>query len=133
MRARILLDAGDARGALAAAREAAARAPWMRVFVGDARRVEAEALADLEGLEAALPLLREVEALAAQIDTTPLRWRTALALARLLTAAGRHDEARAAARRALAALESVARELDPADRASFEASEPMMRARAALA
>jgi class 3 adenylate cyclase/tetratricopeptide (TPR) repeat protein len=133
MRARILLDAGDARGALAAAREAAARAPWMRVFVGDARRVEAEALADLEELETALPLLREVEALAAQIDTTPLRWRTALALARLLAAAGRPDEARAAAGRALAALESVARDLDPADRASFEASEPMVRARAALA
>ena len=133
MQARILLDTGDAPGARAAAREAAGRAPWMRVFAVDARRVEAEALAHLEGLEAAMPLLQEVEALAAQIQAAPVQWRAALALARLLAAAGRHDEARAAARRALAALESVARDLDPADRATFEASEPMVRARAALA
>jgi len=133
MQARILLDAGDARGARATARDAATRAPWMRVFAGDARRIEAEALARLEGLDVALPLLEEVEALAVQIDTIPLRWRTALAMAQLLDAAGRREEARAAARRALDALESVARALEGPDRASFEASEPMVRARAALA
>jgi class 3 adenylate cyclase/tetratricopeptide (TPR) repeat protein len=133
MRAQILLGRDDARGALAVAREAAARAPWMRVFVGDARRVEAEALAVIEGLDAALPLLREVEALAEEIGTLPLGWRTALAAARLLGAGGRREEARAAAARALDALESVARGLEGPDRASFEASDPMVRARAGLA
>jgi hypothetical protein len=105
----------------------------MEVFVGEARWVEAEALAVIEGPDAAVPLPAEVEALAERIGAAPLRWRTALALARLLGAAGRREESRAAAARALAALESVARELDEADRARFEASDPMVRARAALA
>jgi tetratricopeptide (TPR) repeat protein len=130
--ASIRLEAGDARGALAMTRDAATRATWMQVFVGEARRVEAEALAVIEGPDAAVPLLAEVEALAERIGAAPLRWRTALALARLLGAAGRREESRAAAARALAALESVARELDDADRARFEASDPMVRARAAL-
>jgi hypothetical protein len=115
------------------ARDAATRVPWMRVFAGEARRVEAEALAALEGPAVALPILADVEALAAELDAGTMAWRAALAAARLLREAGRHDEARAAAARALSALESTARELDPADRALFDASEPVVRARAALA
>jgi class 3 adenylate cyclase/tetratricopeptide (TPR) repeat protein len=133
MRASLLLDAGDARGALAMARDAATRAPWMRVHAGEARRVEAEALAAIDGPAAALPLLAEVEALAEQIGAAPMAWSAALALASLLRDAGRREESRAAAGRALAALESIARELDASDRVTFEASEPMVRARAALA
>jgi len=127
------LQRGDAAGALAMARDAATRVPWMRVFAGEARRVEAEALAALEGPAVALPILADVEALAAELDAGTMAWRAALAAARLLREAGRHDEARAAAARALSALESTARELDPADRALFDASEPVVRARAALA
>jgi hypothetical protein len=79
-------------------------------------------------------VLREVEALAEDIGAPPMRWRAALAQARLLVEAGRREESRAAAGRALASLEAVARELDEAAlRASFEASDPMVRARAALA
>ena len=133
LRAHLRLLAGDAPGALALAREGATRAPWMRVFVGDALRVEAEALAAIEGLDAGLPRLSDVEALADRIGARPLKWRTALAAAALLGAAGRRPEARAAAARALEALETVARALDAADRALFEASEPMVRAQAALA
>ncbi len=133
LRASIQLSSGDARGALVMARDAATRAPWMQVFVGEARRVEAEALAAIEGPDAAVPLLAEVEALAERIGAAPMAWRAALTLARLLGATGRREESRAAATRALAALESVARQLDEADRARFEASDPMVRARAALA
>jgi class 3 adenylate cyclase/tetratricopeptide (TPR) repeat protein len=133
LRAHLRLLAGDAPGALALAREAATRAPLMRFYLGDALRVEAEALAALEGPDAGLARLRDVEALADQIDARPLKWRAALAAATLLDAAGRREDARAAATRALAALESVAGGLDAADRALFEASEPMVRARAALA
>jgi hypothetical protein len=105
----------------------------MRFFAGEALRVEAEALAALEGQDAALPRLRDVEALADQMEARPLKWRAALAAAAFLAAAGRREEARAAAARALAALEAVARDLDAADRALFEATDPMVRARAALA
>jgi hypothetical protein len=105
----------------------------MRVFAGEARRVEAEALAVLEGRAAALPILAEVEALAAELDAGTMAWRAGLAAARLLREVGRHDEARAASARALAAFEATARELDLADRTSFEASEPMVHARAGLA
>ncbi|HET6369272.1 MAG TPA: AAA family ATPase [Pseudomonadales bacterium] len=130
LRAGLLLRRGDPAAALAMARDAATRAPWIRVFAGEARRVEAEALAAIEGPAAALPLLAEVEALAGGLDAAPLAWRSALASARLLRALGRSDEGRAAAARALAVLETVARELDGAERAIFEASEPMVRARA---
>ena len=133
MRAALKLAAGDPHGALALTKEAAGRAPWMRAFIGEAQRVEAEAVAMLEGVDAALPRLRKVETLAAELQAAPMRWRAALATARLLRDAGRPDDARAAAARAITALESTARELDAADRASFEASEPMVHARAALA
>ena len=127
------LQMGDAAGAVVLARDAAQRVPWMRVFTGDARRVEAEALAVLEGPAAALPILAEVETLAAEVDAAPMAWRAALAAARLLREMGRKPEAQAAAARALRALEATADELDVADRATFAASEPMVRARAALA
>ena len=132
LRAGLFLERGDPAAALAMARDAVTRAPWIRVFAGEARRVEAEALAAIEGPAAALPLLREVEALAGGLDAAPLAWRSALASARLLRALDRPDEGRAAAARALAVLETVARELDGADRAIFESSEPMVRARASV-
>jgi len=93
--------------------------------------VEGKGLAATEGLEAALPLLRRVETRARELGARPLEWRTALTLADLHRETGRSEGARAAAARALEALEDVARGIDEAPlRASFEASEPMVRARA---
>jgi hypothetical protein len=63
-----------------------------------------------------------------------VRWRAALVQARILGEAGRAKESRAAAARALISLEVTAADIDdPTLRRSFEASEPMVRARAYLA
>jgi hypothetical protein len=106
-------------------------APALRIFVDEARRVEGEALAVVEGLDAGLAVLADVETRAEAIGAAPLRWRAALAQARLLGEAGRADASRAAAARALLSLEATAAEVDdPALRRSFEAAEPLVRARA---
>jgi hypothetical protein len=111
-----------------------AAAPGLRVFVEDARRVEGEALAVIEGTDAGLAVLTAVETRADAIGAAPLRWRAALAQARLLGEAGRAEASRAAAARALLSLEAAAADIDdPALRRAFEASEPMVHARAALA
>ena len=134
MRAEVLLRSGDARGAITTARAAVAAAPGLRVFVDDARRVEGEALAVIEGTDAGLAVLTAVETRADAIGAAPLRWRAALAQARLLGEAGRAEASRAAAARALLSLEAAAADIDdPALRRAFEASEPMVHARAALA
>jgi hypothetical protein len=134
MWAELRLRAGDARGATTAARAAMAAAPGVRIYVEEARRVEAEALAVLKGPDAGLDVLTEVETRADALGAAPLRWRAALARARLLEEAGRAEASRAAAARALISLEATAADIDdPALRHSFEASEPMVRARAALA
>ena len=96
--------------------------------------MEGEALAVIEGPDAGLAVLAEVETRADAIGAAPLRWRAALAQARLLGEVGRAAASRAAAARALVSLEVTAADIeDPALRRSFEASEPMVRARAALA
>ena len=132
LRAERQLAAGDAHTALTTARAAIALSPTLRVWVEDARRVEGEALARIEGPAAALAVLAEAETRAAAIGAAPTRWRAALAQSRLCRAVGRIPESRAAAARALAALEATAAEIDdPVLRRSFEASEPMARARSA--
>jgi adenylate cyclase len=133
MRAELRLRAGDARGAITTARAAIAVAPGLRIYVEEARRVEGEALAVVEGPDAGLAVLAEVETRADAIGAAPLRWRAALALARLLEGAGRAESSRAAAARALISLEATAADIDdPVLRRAFEASEPMVRARASV-
>jgi hypothetical protein len=133
LRAELQLAAGDARAAAATARGAMALAPALRVWVEDARRVEGEALALIEGPDAGLAVLAAAETAGATIGAAPVRWRAALAQSRLLAEIGRSAESRAAAARALIALEATASEIeDPALRRSFEASAPMARARASV-
>src|SRR5216683_1451660 len=104
------LRAGRAEDALAAARRVAALAPEMRVFVAEARCIEGEALA----------MLGDAKAQAAAIGAAPPRWRSALALRRVLDRCGRHDEARREAAEARAVLECVSAQLpDPQLRRLF--------------
>jgi tetratricopeptide (TPR) repeat protein len=131
LRAELQLGAGDARAAMTTARAAIALAPALRVWVEDARRVEGEALAIIEGPDAGLAVLADAERGAEAIGVAPVRWRAALAQSRLLGEMGRSAESRAAAARALAALETAALEIeDPVLRRSFESSQSMARARA---
>lgn len=124
LRAELRLGAGDAREAAAIARAAIALSPALSVWVQEARRVEGEALAVANGPEAAE---RGAEA-------GPARWRAALAQARLFADLGRTEERRAAAARALVSLEATAADIeDPQLKRSFEATEPMVRARATAA
>jgi tetratricopeptide (TPR) repeat protein len=133
LRAERELAAGDARGARATARAASALSPTLRVWVEDARRVEGEALAVIEGPAAGLAVLADAEARADAIGAAPARWRAALSQSRLLAEMGRIAESRAAAARALASLDATASEIeDPTLRLSFESSEPMTRARISL-
>ena len=130
LRAELELGAGDARAAMTSARAAIALAPSLRVWVEDARRVEGEALAIIEGPDAGLAVLADAERRAGAIGAAPVRWRAALAQSRLLGEMGRSEESRAAAARALVALENTASEIeDPALRRSFESSPPMALAR----
>jgi class 3 adenylate cyclase/tetratricopeptide (TPR) repeat protein len=131
LRAELQLGAGDAGAAVTSARAAIALAPSLRVWVEDARRVEGEALAIIEGPDAGLAVLADAERQAEALGVAPVRWRAALAQSRLLSEMGRSAESRAAAARALVALETTAAEIeDAALRRSFESSPPMARARA---
>jgi hypothetical protein len=122
-RAELALRAGRAEDALAAARHVAALAPEMRVFVAEARCIEGEALALLGQSAEALAVLGDAKAQAAAIGAAPPRWRSALALRRVLDRCGRRDEARREAAEARAVLESVAAQLsDPELRRLFEHS-----------
>ena len=92
--------------------------------------MEGEALAIIEGPDAGLAVLADAETAGTAIGAAPVRWRAALAQSRLLAEIGRSAESRAAAARALTALEATASEIeDPALRRLFEASAPMARAR----
>ena len=114
------LRAGRAEDALAAARRVAALAPEMRVFVAEARCIEGEALAMLGRSAEALAVLGDAKAQAAAIGAAPPRWRSALALRRVLDRCGRHDEARREAAEARAVLECVSAQLpDPQLRRLF--------------
>jgi tetratricopeptide (TPR) repeat protein len=122
--AEIALRTGRGEDALAAARRVAALAPEVRVFVAEARCVEGEALAILGRSEDALAVLGDAKAQAAAIGAAPTRWRSALALRRVLDRCGRRDEARREAAEAGAVLESVAAQLsDPELRRLFEHSD----------
>jgi class 3 adenylate cyclase/tetratricopeptide (TPR) repeat protein len=122
-RAELALRAGRAEDALAAARRVAALAPEMRVFVAEARCIEGEALALLGQSAEALAVLGDAKAQAAAIGAAPPRWRSALALRRVLDRCGRRDEARREAAEARAVLQSVAAQLsDPELRRLFEHS-----------
>jgi len=71
-----------------------------------------------------LLVLGDAKAQAARIDAAPGRWRSALALRRVLRRCGRHDQAAREAVEARAALERVAAELrDPELRRLFEGSD----------
>jgi tetratricopeptide (TPR) repeat protein len=132
-RAEILLRTGSAVQSLEVARHAGRIAPGMRVFVADALRIEGEALAALGRAGEAEPVLRAAKALAVELSATPIRWRTGLALARLLAANGHRSEAKAEATEALTAIESVAAALPDAGlRGLFEASGPLRDIRAFL-
>jgi len=122
-RAELALRAGRAEDALAAARRVAALAPEMRVCVAEARCIEGEALALLGQSAEALAVLGDAKAQAAAIGAAPPRWRSALALRRVLDRCGRRDEARREAAEARAVLQSVAAQLsDPELRRLFEHS-----------
>ena len=82
--------------------------PQFAVYALDARRAEGEALAALGRRGDAEARLREVRTDAAALGVLPAGWRASLALARLLDAAGRRDEAQAARADARRALEKVA-------------------------
>jgi len=117
------LRAGRAEDGLAAARRVAALAPEMRVCVAEARCIEGEALALLGQSAEALAVLGDAKAQAAAIGAAPPRWRSALALRRVLDRCGRRDEARREAAEARAVLQSVAAQLsDPELRRLFEHS-----------
>jgi tetratricopeptide (TPR) repeat protein len=123
-RAEIGLRTGRAEDALAAARHVAALVPEMRVFVADARRVEGEALAMLGRPEEALAVLGDAKAQSVAIGALPGRWRSALALRRVLDRCRRRDEAGRETAEARAVLKRVAAQLiDPELRQLFEHSE----------
>ena len=74
----------------------------------DARRAEGEALVALGRRDEGETRLRAAKAEAAALGAAPAGWRASLALARLLDATGRADEARAARADARRLLERVA-------------------------
>jgi class 3 adenylate cyclase/tetratricopeptide (TPR) repeat protein len=77
-------------------------------FVADARRAEGEALLALGQVAEGEALLRHAKADAAALGAAPVGWRAGLALAQLLDATGRADEARDARADARRLLEKVA-------------------------
>ena len=87
---------------------------WIRIasqfalYMLDARRAEGEALVALGRRDEGETRLRAVKAEAAALGAAPAGWRASLALARLLDATGRADEARAARADARRLLEQVA-------------------------
>ena len=78
------------------------------VHAADGRRVEGEALLALGRIAEAETLLRRAKAETAALGVAPAGWRASLALARLLDATGRADEARDARADARRLLEKVA-------------------------
>jgi tetratricopeptide (TPR) repeat protein len=102
------LDQGRPGDALESARRFQQVFPQHAVFATDARRVEGDALRALGQIAEAEALLRQAKAAAAALGAAPVGWRASLALARLLDATGRTDEARGARADARRLLEKVA-------------------------
>jgi tetratricopeptide (TPR) repeat protein len=104
----VALQQGRASDALEAARRFQRRYAEYPVFVADACRVEGDALVALGQTADGEARLRQAKAAAATLGAAPVGWRASLALARLLDATGRADEARAARGDARRLLEKVA-------------------------
>ena len=104
----LALLTGRPADALDHLRRLAPVAPQFAVYALDARRVEAQALAALGRGDEVEARLRAVRADAATLGGIPAGWRASLALARLLEAAGRRDEAQAARADARRGLDKVA-------------------------
>ncbi len=127
--AALLLRAGRAEEALAAARRAGSIVAEIRVFVAEARRVEGEALAALGRVDEALAILRDAKATTIALGAAPGRWRICLALSRILDRGGRVPQAADEAAEARALLEAVSSDLsDPELRRFFENSDPWREA-----
>ena len=107
-RAELALGQGRVDEALESARGYQRDYAQYAVFVADARRIEGEALAALGRLAEGETLLRQARADATALGAAPAGWRASLALARLLDATGRPDDARAARADARRLLERVA-------------------------
>ena len=104
----LALDQGRPGDALEAARRLQQILPQYVLYATDARRAEGEALSALGQIAEGEALLRRAKAEAADLGAAPPGWRASLALARLLDATGRADEARLARADARRLLEKVA-------------------------
>jgi len=106
--AELSLRTGRPEDALARLEGLAPGAAQFALYLPDMWRVEGEALATLGRAAEAEARLREALTQALAIGATPPTWRASLALARLLWAAGRAEDARAARAEARRAVERVA-------------------------
>jgi hypothetical protein len=104
----LALHQGRPGDALESARRFQQVFPQHAGFVADARRAEGEALLALGQVAEGEALLRHAKADAAALGAAPVGWRAGLALAQLLDATGRADEARDARADARRLLEKVA-------------------------
>ena len=128
--ANLLLASDRWSEALEQARLIQRDAPGFRLVAIDARRIEGQALAGLDRWDQAEALLRQAKAEAVSLQAEPPRWRACLALADLLEARGRPDQARGERTAVLERLELVAADLsEPLLAQSLRASPPFERAR----
>jgi tetratricopeptide (TPR) repeat protein len=123
----VAILAGRPRDALEASARLRATAGEYRVFVIQAKRIEAEAWALLGRLDEAEAALVDVIRQAERAEATPTGWLAELALAEVLISRGDQVGAREAAARALALVEPVMRELPPALSDALAASRLMRR------
>jgi class 3 adenylate cyclase/tetratricopeptide (TPR) repeat protein len=106
--AELALEQARPRDALEWARRVQRAAPQYAALATDARRAEGDALLALGQSAEGEALLRQAKSNAAAVGAAPAGWRASLALARLLDATDRAEEARAARADARRLLEKVA-------------------------
>jgi class 3 adenylate cyclase/tetratricopeptide (TPR) repeat protein len=104
----LALDQGRPGEALDAARRLQRILAQYAAFATEARRAEGQALFALGQVAEGEGVLRRAKAEAAELGAAPVGWRASLALARLLGATGRADDARAARADARRLLDKVA-------------------------
>ena len=104
----LALHHGRPGDALESARRFQETLAQFKTWATDARRIEGEALVALGRLAEGETLLRQVVAEAGALGAAPVGWRASLALARLLDATARRDEAGALRADARRLLEKVA-------------------------
>jgi class 3 adenylate cyclase/tetratricopeptide (TPR) repeat protein len=128
--AELALHEGRAEEALESARRLQRVLAQFAVFVADCRRLEGEALDALGRTAEAAALLHRAHAEAAALGAAPVGWRASLALARVLGATARGDEARVLRAEARRLLEKVALGLTGAPHLlrGFEATAPYREA-----